>query len=171
MPATSPTTARAFPLSRVAVVGSRHGSPYRPGQLAGYVVRAGGQVVTGCARGVDSAAAAAAGAAMQQVHASSSALHVIHAASRQPRDLATRTRQVVAAAVAVAVFPPAGGAAALGPGSLLALGLAQRSRLPVFVAGPTAPTTGSGWQPGTVAGVAGWLWFPAPAPAPMPSLF
>lgn len=171
MPAPTTPPARPFPLSRVAIVGSRYGSPYRPGQLARYVVAAGGQVITGCASGVDSAAAAAAGAAMQQVHASPSALRVIHAATRHPRDLAARTRQVVAAAAAVAVFPPAGGAAALGPGSLLALGLAQRQRVPVFVAGPVAPTTGTGWQPGIVAGVAGWLWFPAPAPAPMPRLF
>ena len=58
------TPAPAFPLAGVvAVVGSRHGSPYPVGQFAAAVVQAGGSVVTGCARGVDQVAARTAAAA------------------------------------------------------------------------------------------------------------
>ena len=115
-------TAPTFPLGgAVAVVGSRHGSPYRPDSFAAAVVAAGGSVVTGCARGVDHAAA-------------------------------------------TAVFPPSG---PLGPGSALALRLAQSRRVPVFFAGPAAPAAPGPWSPATVAGVSGWLW----SPPTMPGLF
>jgi predicted Rossmann fold nucleotide-binding protein DprA/Smf involved in DNA uptake len=167
-----------FPLSApVAVVGSRYGSPFGVGQVAAAVVAAGGSVVTGCAAGVDSAAAAAASVAagvrparlLPPAYLALSALPrvlVCRATSRQPAALATRTRYVIAFASAVAVFPPAGGAAAFGPGSLLVLRLAQSRGVPVFVAGPSAPAVGAGWQAGAVAGVAGWLWFvPLPAQA------
>lgn len=151
-------TAPAFPLAAaVAVVGSRHGSPYPVAQFAAAVVQAGGQVVTGCARGVDSAAAAAAARAGRPA-----TIHL--AASQLPRDLAARTRQVIHAAAAVAIFPPAG---TLGPGSALALRTAQARRVPVFFAGPAAPAA-AGWSPAVVGGVPGWCWSPAPA---MPSLF
>lgn len=162
----------AFPLSAapVAVVGSRHGSPYGVAQFAAAVVQAGGHVLTGCASGVDRAAAcaaAAAGARVTRVPALGAwptrapASRVVVAADHTPPALATRTRLVVQHAAAVAVFPPAGGAGALGPGSLLALRLAVRRGVPVFVAGPVAPA-GVGWSAAAVAGVAGWLRLPAP---------
>lgn len=145
-----------FPLTAsVAVVGSRYGSPYWPARLAAAVVLAGGSVVTGCAAGVDHAAAtAAAGAGRAAV--------VFRTAGPLPYQLAARTVQVIHHAAAVAVFPPAGGQ--LGRGSALALRTAQARRLPVFVAGPVQPAPQ--FTPATVAGVAGWLWLP-----PMPSLF
>lgn len=145
-----------FPLSvSIAIVGSRHGSPFGVSQFARAVATAGGQVVTGCARGVDSAAAAAAAAAGRPAT-------IYRAASQSPAALATRTRLVVSAAAAVAVFPPAGGAAALGPGSALALRLALRRGVPVFVAGPSAPA-GAGWSAATVAGVSGWVFVGQPS--------
>lgn len=167
MPATFPLAA-----APVAVVGSRHGSPFGVPQFAAAVVAAGGHVLTGCARGVDRAAAcaaAAAGAPVTRVPALAAATwgqrparsRVVVAAGQYPSDLATRTRVVVQHAAAVAVFPPAGGAGLLGPGSLLALRLALSRGVPVFVAGPVAPV-GPGWAAATVAGVAGWLWLPAP---------
>lgn len=165
------TTAAAFPLAAaVAVVGSRHGSPYPVAQFAAAVVQAGGQVVTGCARGVDTAAASAAARAGRPAT-------IYRAASFTPQALATRTRHVITAAAAVAVFPPAGGQ--LGPGSSLALSLALRrvwAGVAVFVAGPIAPAPvlyqpPGQWVPAAVAGVPGWLWSPAPAPPAMPSLF
>jgi hypothetical protein len=135
-----------FPLSAaVAVVGSRHGSPFGVAQFAAAVIQSGGSVITGCAPGVDSAAVAAAAAAGRPAS-------VFRSASFAPRDLATRTRLVIHAAAAVAVFPPASGE--LGPGSALALRLALARRVPVFVAGAVAPAVG--WQPVTVAGVRGW---------------
>lgn len=177
------TAAPAFPLAGVvAVVGSRHGSPYPVAQFAAAVVAAGGSVVTGCARGVDHAAATAAAAAagvaplrlLPPAYLALSTMPrvlVCRAAGRTPQALATRTRYVVAFASAVAIFPPAG---ELGPGSVLALSLALRrawAGVPVFYAGPAAPPTvayqppGS-WQPAAVAGVCGWCWSP-----PMPMLF
>ena len=161
----------AFPLhaAPVAIVGSRHGSPYGVAQFATAVIRAGGHVLTGCAAGVDrcaASAAAAAGARVTRVPALGAwpsrpvASRVVVAADQSPAALATRTRCVITAAAAVAVFPPAGGA--LGPGSALALRLALSRGVPVFVAGPLAPAR-SGWAAATVAGVAGWLHLPAPA--------
>lgn len=151
--------APAFPLAgAVALVGSRHGSPYSVPQFAAAVVAAGGRVVTGCARGVDHTARTTAAQAGKPAT-------VYQAAGPQAYQLARRTVQVVHAAAAVAVFPPAPGALALGPGSRLALRTAQARALPVFVAGPTAPA-GPGWSLVRVAGVAGWLWLP-----PMPALF
>lgn len=182
-------TAPAFPLGgAVAVVGSRHGSPYPVAQFARAIVAAGGSVVTGCAAGVDRTAAAAAAAAagvpavrvLPPQLAALSALPrvlVVRAHARHAQALATRTRRVIDLAAAVAVFPPAGGQ--LGPGSSLALSLALRrvwSGVAVFVAGPTAPAPvlyqpPGTWQPAAVAGVPGWLWSPAPPPPTMPPLF
>lgn len=170
------TPAPAFPLAGVvAVVGSRHGSPYSPAQLAAAVVGAGASLVTGCASGVDhtaaSAAAAAAGVAPlrllpPQYLALSTMPRVLvcRAGGRTAADLATRTRHVVSFASAVIICPPAGGQ--LGPGSALALRTAQARALPVFCAGPVPPAPG--FQPAAVAGVPGWSWLP---PSPMPSLF
>ncbi len=155
-----------FSLSaRVAVVGSRHGSPFPVARFARAVVAAGGSVVSGCASGVDAAALSAVSgvvsvAAGSALPASGSVRLV--AASRQPAALGQRTSCVVAAACAVAVFPPASGE--FGPGSLLALRLALRAGLPVFAAGRAAPPLGSGWVAATVAGVSGWL-RPSPAAA------
>lgn len=151
----------AFPWGvPVAVVGSRHGSPYHPERFARAVIRSGGVVVTGCAAGVDLAARTAAAAEMQAAHANPAALHVEYAESGEPWALARRTGRVVAAAAAVAVFPLAGGA--FGPGSALALRLALGRGVPVFVAGPLAPA-GTGWQSVTLQAVAGWLHLPETA--------
>lgn len=141
-----------FPLNAdpVAVVGSRYGSPFGPGAFALAVVRAGGQVVTGCAAGVDSAAAAAVAGHVRVIRAESPAAWA----------LAKRTGQVVAAAAAVAVFPPASGVP--GKGSALALRLALARGVPVFVAGPVSPA-GAGWSAATVGGCAGWLHVAPPA--------
>ena len=179
------TPVPAFPLAGVvAVVGSRHGSPYPVGQFAAAVVQAGGSVVTGCARGVDQVAARTAAAAAG-VHPARLlppaylALNhlprvlVCRAYDRSARALAQRTRRVVEFAQAVAVFPPAGQP---GPGSTLALSLALRracSGVAVFYAGPVPPPAvpyqpPGTWQPAAVAGVAGWLWSPLPD---MPPLF
>ena len=162
----------AFPLATVcAVVGSRYGSPFGVGQFTTAVIQAGGHLITGCAAGVDSAAASAAagaGAAVARVPALGSwagqpaASRVVVAAGRTPSALATRTRLVVQHAAAVAVFPPVGGTAALGPGSVLVLRLALARSIPIFFAGPLAPPA-AGFHSGTVAGVAGWLRFPPSA--------
>lgn len=159
-----------FPLSGVvAVVGSRRGSPFGPAQFAAAVIGAGGHVLTGCAAGVDRAAAeaaAAAGARVVRVPALGdwggrpAASRVVVAAGRYPTDLATRTSIVVQHARAVAVFPPSGD---LGPGSALALRLALGRTVPVFFAGPVAPPT-PGFTPATVAGCAGWVRFPVQLP-------
>jgi len=53
------------------------------------------------------------------------------------------------------VFPPEGGAPALGPGSSLALSVAAKAGIPVWVAGEPKPN-GHGWAPLELAGVAGW---------------
>ena len=161
----------AFPLhsAPVAIVGSRHGSPYGVAAFAAAVIAAGGHVLTGCASGVDRAAAraaAAAGARVTRVPALGGwparpvASRVVVAADQSPAALATRTRCVVSAAAAVAVFPPAGGV--LGPGSALALRLALSRGVPVFVAGPVAPAR-SGWAAATVAGVSGWVFVGQPS--------
>ncbi|WP_295814401.1 hypothetical protein [uncultured Deinococcus sp.] len=144
-----------FPLGgAVAIVGSRHGSPYGVAAFAQFVICGGGQVITGCAPGVDHAAAAAAGAAMQAAHAHPASLQIVRAQGGQAWALARRTHDVVRRAVCVAIFPPAGGV--LGPGSALALRLAQARGLAVFVAGPHAPAPD--WQAFKVGSVSGWLW-------------
>jgi len=81
--------------------------------------------------------------------------------------LAQRTRAVVLGhpglglprASALLLFPPAGGAPALGPGSSLALRLAVGAGLPVWVAGEPRPA-GPGWSPLALAGVPGWYLAP-----------
>jgi hypothetical protein len=167
-----------FPLNTVcAVVGSRHGSPYGVAQFAAAVIGSGGHVITGCASGVDMAAASAAataGAVVTRVPALGAwggrfaASRVVVAAGRTSTDLATRTRLVVQSSAAVAVFPPAGGTGNLGPGSVLALRLALGRRLPMFYAGPHAPPA-AGFHPAIVGGVSGWV-RPAPG-ASVQSLF
>ena len=179
------TAAPAFPLAGVvAVVGSRHGSPYPVAQFAAAVVAAGGSLVTGCAAGVDHTAASAAASAagvqpsrlVPPAYLALSTMPrvlVCRAYDRSAHALAQRTRRVVEFAQAVAVFPPAG---QLGPGSSLALSLALRrawSGVAVFYAGPVPPPAVQYQPPGTwhsaaVAGVAGWLWSPLPD---MPPLF
>ena len=160
-----------------AVVGSRHGSPYGVAQFTAALVAAGGTVRTGCAAGVDTAALVAvaqAGGTFATVrapatHAPAGGHVQVMAQTGSPQALAIRTRLVVTHAQALAVFPPSGGALALGPGSLLALREGLRRALPMFVAGPTPPSIGDCWQPYTVAGVAGW-YRPTPRPV-MPALF
>lgn len=137
-----------FPLAgRVAVVGSRLGSPFGVAPFACAVAAAGGFVVTGCARGVDAQVAAALAGVVSVPAAAplpaSGHLRVL-AASRAPVHLAQRTRRVISAACAVAIFPPSG--QPLGPGSALALRLAVSAGLPVFFAGPVLPGLFSGWR-------------------------
>ena len=152
-----------FPLSaRVAVVGSRQGSPFGVAQFVGGILAAGGVVATGCAAGVDTAALTAVAQAGQPFTTVRAGVPVpaghvqVLAQAGSPQALAIRTRFVVSSALACAVFPPVGGTAALGPGSVLALRVALSLGLPIFYAGPTAPPA-AGFRRATVAGVAGWL--------------
>ena len=175
---TDPQPAPFLRPAAVAVVGSRHGSPYGVAQFVTALVTVGGTVRTGCAAGVDTAALTAVAPAggtfatvrVPATHAPAGGHVQVMAQARSPQGLAIRTRLVVAHAQALAVFPPAGGAAALGPGSLVALREALRRALPVFVAGPTPPSIGDCWQPYTVVGVPGW-YRPTPRPNTMPALF
>jgi hypothetical protein len=134
-----------FPLSgAVAVVGSRHGSPYPVAPVVAAILAAGGSVRTGCARGVDSLAAALAPGCV--------VLRAVNfPASTFAASLALRTAAVVRGASAVCVFPSAGG---IGSGSALAIRTALAAGLPVFVAG-VCPSAGT-WQPCIVSGVSGW---------------
>lgn len=133
----------------VAVVGSRHGSPFGVSTVCYSLVGSGCSLVTGCAAGVD-----------RTVRASVPSARVISAMSFVRRGLpvtvalAARTRAVVQQSKAVCIFPPASGN--LGTGSSLALQTALVMGLPVWVAGPVAPTR-LGWQPLTIAGVSGWF--------------
>jgi hypothetical protein len=149
--------AAPFPLSaRVAVAGSRHGSPWSPVPLALEILAAGGQLVTGCAPGVDQSVRLAAAGAAVVLRA-----RELYPDLPVPAALARRTCAVVRMADQLAVFPAAEG---LGPGSALALSVALELHRPVWVAGPRP--TGSGWQPLTLAGVPGWLCAPS-----QPALF
>jgi hypothetical protein len=134
-----------FPLGgAVAVVGSRHGSPYPVAPVVATILASGGSVRTGCAHGVDSLAASLApGCVVLRASA--------FPASNFAGSLALRTRAVVRGASAVCVFPSASG---IGSGSALAIRHALAAGLPVFVAG-VCPSAGT-WQPCTVVGVAGW---------------
>lgn len=135
-----------FPLvGAVAVVGSRHGSPFAVAPVIGAILAAGGSVRTGCALGVDSLAAALAGSGCVVLRASS------FPAFSMAASLALRTRAVVCGACAVCVFPSASG---IGSGSALAISTALEHGLSVFVAG--VRPSGAAWQPCSVAGVAGW---------------
>ena len=137
----------AFPLSGcVAVVGSRHGSPYPVQPVITAILASGGRVRTGCARGVDSIAAQLVTPHMLTVLQASS-----FPASSAAASLALRTRAVVRGASAVCVFPSASG---IGSGSALAISAALEQGLSVFVAG--VRPVGAAWQPCSVAGVAGW---------------
>lgn len=151
---------QVFPLSGVvAVAGSRYGSPWPVSPVVRLVVASGGVVRVGDQRGVDAAVRAACPSA------------VVVEASRfsgpPAARLHQRTRAVVLGhpglglppASALLVFPPVGGAPALGPGSSLALRLALEARLPVWVAGEPRPQ-GPGWVPLSLAGVPGWVLHP-----------
>lgn len=146
----------------VAFAGSRHGSPWPVAPVVRLVRASGGSVRVGCAAGVDAAVRSACPGAV-----------VVRAAafSGPPAArLARRTRAVVLGsaslglprASALLVFPPAGGAPALGPGSSLALRLALSGGLAVWVAGGVRPA-GSGWQKVALAGVPGWWLEPVQA--------
>jgi hypothetical protein len=116
------------------------------------VLSAGGSVRVGCAGGVDAAVRACCPSAV-----------VLRASSfpGPPRArLAARTRAVVSGASALCVFPPAGGF--LGPGSSLAIREAFARNLPVWCAGPR-PAVPALWSPLRLAGVPGFVCFPAPA--------
>jgi hypothetical protein len=133
----------------VAVVGSRFGSPFGVSIVCYSLVGSGCSLVTGCAAGVD-----------RTVRASVPSTKVITAMSFVRRGLpvvaalAARTQAVVQQSQAVCIFPPASGH--LGVGSSLALQTAIAAGLPVWVAGPVAPTR-LGWQSLTLGGVAGWF--------------
>ncbi|WP_234555278.1 hypothetical protein [Thermus caliditerrae] len=143
----------------VAFAGSRHGSPWPVAPVVRLVLASGGAVRVGDQRGVDAAVRAACPSA------------VVVRASWFPgppaAQLHQRTRAVVLGhpgmglppASALLVFPPAGGAPALGPGSSLALRLAVGAGLPVWVAGDPRPS-GPGWAPLSLAGVPGWVLYP-----------
>ncbi len=151
---------QVFPLSGVvAVAGSRYGSPWPVSPVVRLVVASGGVVRVGDQRGVDAAVARACPGA-QVVRAS-------QFPGPPKARLAQRTRAVVLGhralglpkASCLLVFPPEGGAPALGPGSSLALRLALEARLPVWVAGEPRPQ-GPGWVPLSLAGVPGWVLHP-----------
>ena len=140
----------------VAVAGSRRGSPWSPAPVLALVRAAGGRVRVGDAAGVDAA-----------VRALCPDARVLSARAfpGPPRAaLARRTRAVVLGpppADLLLVFPPAGGAPALGPGSSLALRLALEAGLPAWVAGEPRPP-GALWRPLALAGVPGWVHPPRP---------
>jgi hypothetical protein len=149
-----------LPLSGVvAVAGSRHGSPWPAAPVVALVLASGGVVRVGDQRGVDAV-----------VRLASPSAVVVEASSfpGPPKaKLAQRTRAVVLGGPGVGprascllVFPPVGGAPALGPGSALALRLALEAALPVWVAGEPRPS-GPGWVPLALAGVPGWALPPA----------
>jgi len=140
----------------VAVAGSRRGSPWSPAPVLALVRAAGGRVRVGDAAGVDAA-----------VRALCPDARVLSARAfpGPPRAaLARRTRAVVLGpppADLLLVFPPAGGAPALGPGSSLALRVALEAGLPAWVAGEPRPS-GALWRPLALAGVPGWVHPPRP---------
>ncbi|AEV17302.1 hypothetical protein TCCBUS3UF1_p60 (plasmid) [Thermus sp. CCB_US3_UF1] len=126
--------------------------------MVALVLASGGQVRVGDQRGVDWAVRLACPSA------------VVVEASRFPGPPAARLHQRTRAVVlghaglglppasCLLVFPPSGGAPALGPGSSLALSLARGAGLPVWVAGEPSP--GPGWLPLSLAGVPGWVLLP-----------
>lgn len=130
----------------VAFAGSRHGSPWPVAPVVALVLASGGVVRVGDQRGVDAAVRLACPGTL------------VVRASQFPgppqAQLAQRTQAVVLGASCLLVFPPEGGAPALGPGSSLALRLALEARLPVWVAGEPRPQ-GLGWAPLALAGVPG----------------
>ncbi|RTH26025.1 hypothetical protein CSW38_06765 [Thermus scotoductus] len=151
---------QVFPPSGVvAVAGSRHGSPWPVSPVVQLVVASGGVVRVGDQRGVDAAVRAACPSA------------VVVRAGQFPGPPAARLHQRTRAVVlghprlglppasVLVVFPPVGGAPALGPGSSLALRLAVGAGLPVWVAGDPRPA-GPGWAPLSLAGVPGWVLYP-----------
>ena len=156
----------SLPLSGVvAFAGSRHGSPWPVAPVVDLVLASGGAVRVGDQRGVDWA--------VRQACPGATVVEASLFPGPPKARLAQRTRAVVLGAPALGlppascllVFPPAGGAPTLGPGSSLALRLALEAGLPVWVAGEPCPS-GAGWAPLALAGVPGWVLPPA-----QPSLF
>lgn len=134
-------------LSSVAVVGSRHGSPWAE-QIAHLVADSGVSAVTGCARGVDAVARRVIPADQLTVYRAAAIRDLPPA-----RALAARTRQLIAAAACVIACP--GPSGVLGRGTGLAVDCALTLGLPVFVCGPTRPV-GAGWVPCVCGPVVGW---------------
>lgn len=154
MSAALPPFLQAQPLV-VALAGSRYGSPLPVAPVVSLLVGSGAALVVGCAPGVDQAVRACAPGASV---ISAQRWHYLPRAAA----LAARTSAVVSSASVLLIWPGLSGARRLGRGSSLALSLAVRRRLPVWVAGLSAPPVpGVGWSPCAVAGVAGWLWSPA----------
>jgi len=155
-----------LPLSGlVAIAGSRRGSPWPVAPVVALVLASGGAVRVGDQRGVDWA--------VRQACPSALVVRASQFPGPPKAQLAQRTRAVVLGhpalglppASCLLVFPPEGGAPALGPGSSLALRLALEAGLPVWVAGEPRPS-GAGWVPLALAGVPGWA-----LPSLQPSLF
>lgn len=143
----------SFPLGgAVAFCGSRHGSPFPVSPVVAAVLSTGGSVRVGCASGVD--------AAVRSCCPSDVVLRASSFPGPSRTRLAARTRAVVAGASALCVFPPAGGV--LGPGSSLAIRCAISSSLPVWCAGPR-PSASPAWSPLRLAGLPGFVCFPAPS--------
>lgn len=142
-------SAAPFSLSGVvAFGGSRFGSPVDPAPFVGAVAAAGGVVRVGCARGVDSAVAAAAPAPVVVAASAPQFQHLPPAAA-----LAARTRAVVLGSSGLVIFAPASGV--LGRGSSLAVATAREVGVPVWVCSPLPPC-GSGWVRSCWLGVSGW---------------
>jgi len=139
----------------VAFAGSRHGSPWPVAPVVDLVVASGGTVRVGDQRGVDREVRRACPKAV--------VVRVDQFTGSYRARLVQRTRAVVLGhkgldlprADFLVVFPPEGGAPALGPGSSLALSLALEAGIPVWVAGEPRPK-GPGWEPLELAGVPGW---------------
>jgi len=139
----------------VAFAGSRHGSPWPVAPVVDLVVASGGVVRVGDQRGVDRE--------VQRACPGAVVVRVDQFTGSYRARLVQRTRAVVLGhprlglprADFLVVFPPEGGAPALGPGSSLALSLALEAGIPVWVAGEPRPK-GPGWEPLELAGVSGW---------------
>lgn len=140
----------------VAFAGSRHGSPWPVAPVVKLVVASGGTVRVGDQRGVD--------AEVRRACPKAVVVRVDWFSGPHYRArLARRTQAVVLGHPALGlgrasfliVFPPEGGAPALGPGSSLAMRLALGAGIPVWVAGEPRPS-GPGWEPLELAGVPGW---------------
>lgn len=135
---------KVFVFSCVAIAGSRFGSPYAVEPVVSSILKAGGSIRVGCARGVD-----------QAVRVCCPSATVLSAASfGQGRwSFAARTKAVVSGASALCIFPPANHV--LGPGSSLALRTAFSLNLPIWQAGPKPQ--GKNWQPLGIGGVSGFV--------------
>lgn len=143
------------PAGVVAFSGSRSGSPFGVPAAVAAVVALGLPVVVGCQRGVDSVVRSTVPPESLTVFSASdpqwSAMPV-------PVRFAARTRECVTAASCLLAFAPESGE--LGRGTALAVGIALKRGLPVFVASPLCPL-GSGWVAASFAGVSGWAVVPS----------